>query len=79
MKKLETLGRNLSKNEQKKIFGGDENVTCYEVICKDVNNVELGTIYTTQSSGQWITACRGTYPATTTTGGSDCGCSNCGA
>jgi hypothetical protein len=77
MKKLQGLGRSLSKIEQKKIIGGDQDY-CAEVTCWDSNHNELGTIYAMRSqASQWLSLCNAQYSGTTTTSGSDCGCTNC--
>jgi len=43
MKKLELLGRSLSKNEQKKIMGGaeDEGGSGYQIICTCPNGSQV--------------------------------------
>ncbi len=80
MKKFENLGRKLSKEEQKKIIGGNYGGDyCALVYCYNSSHVELGTIYAMRSTVEtWLTQCiNAGCSSTTTTSGSDCSCSNC--
>jgi len=61
MKKLESLGRILLKNEQKKILGGsDEGGTCTSTCwCQLSGGDECGHVTVESCSGAGIDACKG--------------------